>query len=1066
MIDNTTTRTSQVPARGNTQAATPVDPIAATPLRPGSMNSIKIDGGFWGKRQSLNRTVTLPHEVKWLEKFGTLSNFDAVVAGTVAQSRVGREFADSDVYKVLEALAWESGREPSDEIEQTINALLGRVLPALEPDGYLSTKYGHPGEAPRYSDMEWGHELYCYGHLIQAGVARLRTGHTASDPLAALAIKVADHVCATFGESGLQLVCGHPEIEVALVELYRATGEERYLGQANLFIERRGHHTLPDIEFGRTYFQDETPVRDMHSLEGHAVRALYLAAGAIDTAIETGDSELLQAVTRQYEWALARRTYITGGMGSHHQDEAFGDDFELPADRAYCETCAGVGSIMVAWRLLLATGNLEWGDVIERVLYNIVATSPSGDGRSFFYANTLHQREPNHPTDPEEWSPRAANAQRSAWFEVSCCPPNVSRTLAQLASYVATSSDNGIQIIQYMSGNIRMPLPSGGIVALRVETDYPNDSSIRIHVVDAPSQPWNLTLRIPRWAESASVAISHSDGTSESGLAAGPAHVIGNLRTGDSVVLDIPITARFTYPDPRIDAVRGCVALERGPLVMCVQSVEQPSGTDVAHLYVDPSQEVRPENEFLVAHGLIAGGPPAQRGAYSREVPHVELRHAEVVFSPYWAWANSGSTTMRVWVPTTKSLQFQQLQQFELANLIMVGTTAINGTEHHDQSPGRQSTPCPASIEKKWRTAMGQERRGRLTSDNNTKPSNRVTLEAVAALAGVSISTASKALSGRQAVSDATKTKVLAAASELDFHPNRQAQSLALGQSGTVGMITHDLEGRFANPIMMGAEDAFGVGRVSVLLCNSRGDAIREQYHINALLGHRVDGLIVVGARPDPRSSLGQLSVPVVYAYAPSDDPHDMSVTVDNRVSGRLAVEHLLECGRRRIAVISGDSGYGAAVDRVTGAAAALANAGLSIVGGQAIYGAWTESWGRGATRALMEQHGISRRPGSSKSSDEGIDAIICGSDQIARGCLDALRDLGISVPDCVAVVGHDNWESVADGARPPLTSIDMNLENLGRHAANLLLRAIEGHKSEGIEVLPSQLVVRGSTVA
>lgn len=358
---------------------------------------------------------------------------------------------------------------------------------------------------------------------------------------------------------------------------------------------------------------------------------------------------------------------------------------------------------------------------------------------------------------------------------------------------------------------------------------------------------------------------------------------------------------------------------------------------------------------------------------------------------------------------------------------------------------------------------MSEERRGRVARMRSASDGYRVTLADVAAEAGVSISTASKALSGGQPVGAITKTRVLAAASHLNYQPNRQAQSLALGQSGTVGLITNDLDGRFSNPIMMGAEDAFGVGKISVLLCNSRGDTIRERYHINALLGRQVDGLILVGARPDPRPSLGNLPVPVVYAYAPSLDEHDMSVIVDNKISGKLAVEHLLECGRRRIAVISGDPSYGAAVDRVIGASEALEQAGLTMVGGQAIFGAWTESWGRGATRALIERHGVAR--GSDPTgSDDGIDAIICGSDQIARGCLDALREMGLSVPGTVAVVGHDNWESVADGARPPLTSIDMNLEELGRHAANLLLRAISGEKVECTEALRSQLVVRGST--
>ncbi len=329
----------------------------------------------------------------------------------------------------------------------------------------------------------------------------------------------------------------------------------------------------------------------------------------------------------------------------------------------------------------------------------------------------------------------------------------------------------------------------------------------------------------------------------------------------------------------------------------------------------------------------------------------------------------------------------------------------------------------------------------------------RATLADVAALAGVSTATASKALSGRQRVSPAAKQKVHEAAQYLNFSPNHQAQSLARGRSGTVGLITHDLEGRFSTPILMGAEDEFGLGRRPVLLCNSRGDSIREQYHADALIGRQVDGLIIVGFRPDPRPTLGNLDVPVVYAYAPSEDPSDMSVLVDNRLAGRIAAEHLLDCGRGRIAVITGDHSYGAATDRVEGVTAVLKAAGLHMVGGSALYGAWSEEWGRGATRSLLDRHG--------KGS---IDGIICGSDQIARGVLDALRESNLEVPKDISVIGNDNWSPLAEAARPALSTIDMNLEELGRHAATRLIQAMDGNMRPGVEYIAPKLVVRSST--
>jgi LacI family transcriptional regulator len=326
------------------------------------------------------------------------------------------------------------------------------------------------------------------------------------------------------------------------------------------------------------------------------------------------------------------------------------------------------------------------------------------------------------------------------------------------------------------------------------------------------------------------------------------------------------------------------------------------------------------------------------------------------------------------------------------------------------------------------------------------------TLKDVALLAGVSIATVSKALNGRAHVRSETRERVRQAADKLQFSTNALAQNLLAGRTGTVGLLTSDLEGRFSIPVMMGAEDAFGAGSTSVFLCDARGDAIREQHHLRALLGRRVDGLIIVGDTTDPRPSLGhELPVPVVYAYAPSSDASDVSVISDNVSAGRLAAEHVLSCGRRRIAYISGDVTYQAARDRVAGATEALAEAGARFVGDEALYGAWTEGWGRGAVRTLLAR-------------DPAIDAILCGSDQIARGALEALREAGRDVPDEISVMGHDNWEQIATQSRPPLSTIDMNLEKVGRLAAELLFEAIDRRPRPGIHRVQTRLIARGST--
>lgn len=612
-------------------------PVAPTTgrLRPLGIDAVAIDGGFWGQRQRLNADAIIPHALEWETRVGWIDNFVHTLDGTVAESRQGREFSDSDVYKLIEAMAWEFGRSGDATLDAEIERL-GALIEAVQNDeGYVNTKFGNPGQQPRYSDFEWGHELYCFGHLIQAAVARLRTGR-ADSVIVRVGLKAADHVVAEFGDSARAMVCGHPEIEVALAELSRATGEPRYLEQARIFIDRRGHGLLSDIEWGRSYYQDDEPFRGSTVLRGHAVRALYLAAAAVDVAVESDDTELFDAARRQYDTAVARRTYVTGGMGSHHQDEAFGDDFELPTDRAYCETCAGVGSVMVAWRLLLATGDLRYGDIIERTLYNVVAASPSEDGRAFFYSNTLHRRTPAAAAPPDRQVPRANSSLRAPWFEVSCCPTNVARTLATLGGYLAVGTDDGVAVVQYAPGRIAV-----GDIRLRVETGYPYDGEVRVVVESAPG-PFALDLRIPGWAEGATV-----DGEA---VSPGSFRVDG-VTEGDVVELVLPVGPRVVRPDSRIDAVRGSVAVERGPLVLCAESVDLPDGMSVNEFEVDAATVVADGVGAVVEGrgvGHLAEPWPYGDGSDVAEAP------VDVALVPYHSWANRGPATMRVWLPEAR----------------------------------------------------------------------------------------------------------------------------------------------------------------------------------------------------------------------------------------------------------------------------------------------------------------------------------------------------------------------------------------------------------------------------
>ncbi|SER10350.1 hypothetical protein SAMN04487983_101168 [Streptomyces sp. yr375] len=632
-------------------AVLPVAPTRGR-LRPLGLDEVRITGGFWARRRHVNATATLDHCRDWMERVGWIGNFRAAAQGRIHRDRRGREFADSDVYKLLEAMAWEAGHGDGTALDQRIAALTETIAPAQEPDGYLNTAFGRPGQQPRYSDLEWGHELYCYGHLIQAGVAQTRA--RGEGELAKIARRAADHVCAAFGPGGIERVCGHPEIETALVELARATGEQRYLDQARLFVDRRGHGTLAEIEFGRAYYQDDVPVRTADVLRGHAVRALYLAAGAVDVAVETGDDELLAAVVRQWETTVARRTYLTGGMGSHHRDESFGDDFVLPPDRAYSETCAGVASVMLSWRLLLATGEPRFADLAERTLFNVVATSPSDDGRAFFYANTLHRRRRGTAAPADTDSPRAESSLRAPWFAVSCCPTNVARTLALLPAYLATADDHGIQLHQYADAEIT----TAGI-ALRVRTDYPSDGTVTVHVDRSPSDhPWTLSLRVPAWTEGATTRLVDPDGVRRT-VAPGTATLTRRFRPGDEIRLELPMAPRWIAPDPRIDAVRGTVAVQRGPLVYCAESVDLPDQRDIDVVRVDPSAEpqdgpddtVVAPGELAATQGESADSPWPYQPFDQPTAPTAERTGITLV--PYHSWANCGPSTMRVWLPTT-----------------------------------------------------------------------------------------------------------------------------------------------------------------------------------------------------------------------------------------------------------------------------------------------------------------------------------------------------------------------------------------------------------------------------
>ncbi|MDT0267318.1 LacI family DNA-binding transcriptional regulator [Streptomyces sp. DSM 44915] len=327
-----------------------------------------------------------------------------------------------------------------------------------------------------------------------------------------------------------------------------------------------------------------------------------------------------------------------------------------------------------------------------------------------------------------------------------------------------------------------------------------------------------------------------------------------------------------------------------------------------------------------------------------------------------------------------------------------------------------------------------------------------VTIHDVATLAGVSPGTVSKAINGRGKLRPETRERVLDAARRLGFRPNEMARGLSSGRSFTVGLVTTDSVGRFSLPVLLGAEDALGAGRISVFLCDTRGDQIREQHYVRTLLDRRIDGLIVTGRRTDPRPPLRlPQPVPVVYALGPSTDPADVSLVTDDAEGARLVVAHLLATGRRRIAHLTGPEHHLAASVRAEHTVRALREAGVELSGGRVHFGSWDEAWGRQAARMAL-------------LADPAVDALFCGNDQIARGAADALREAGRRVPDEIALVGYDNWDVMAEACRPTLTTVDMNLAELGRTAALTLMDAIDGRPARGVRTVPCRLVVRDST--
>lgn len=604
----------------------PVVPVASTALQPLPFDAIRLTDGFMARLQAENAGTSIPRGHDHLERQRAWVNFENAAAGRVGEPYFGPNFEDGEAFKWLEAVAWERGRRPAGDLDAWLERYSALARAAQDDDGYLATFNQAAGKRGRYEWISFDHEIFNMATMIQAAVAQFRT--TGRTVLLDVARRAADHLDATFGWGKREELCGHPLVEMALVEVYRVTGERRYLNLASYFVEHRGHGTMTDPtwqHWSSTYFSDRIPVRETVYPEGHAVRAVYLASGATDVAIETGDTELLAILRRQWDNMVEAKMYVNGSLGARWEGESFGDPYELPTDRGYGETCAAIASTQWSWRLLLATGDARYADLIERQFYNAVLSGVSLDGDKYFYVNPLQVREGAIPYDN-----RMGASGRHEWFGCSCCPTNLMRTLAVIHHYAATATGDGVQLHQFASADIQ-----AGPVTLRVRTGYPWDGDVVIEIVATPASDWELAVRIPGWASGATLDSAEVE-------AGGYARIRRVWQAGEVVTLRLPMAPRAVRGHHRVDAVRGSVAIERGPLVYAIEQVDQDTGVTVDDVGLA-------DHDFTVEQrDDILGGIPTVR-LHGRVGPDGPA--ADVVAIPYFMWANRELGPMKVWLP-------------------------------------------------------------------------------------------------------------------------------------------------------------------------------------------------------------------------------------------------------------------------------------------------------------------------------------------------------------------------------------------------------------------------------
>ena len=601
----------------------------------------RAQGGFWAERQRVNLASSLVHAFGRLESSGNFNNLRLAQGKGEGEYREPL-FMDSDIYKWLEAVGYALSRSQNTDLREKADFAIQILAQTQQNDGYLNSYYQflHPDRI--WHELAQGHELYCAGHLFEAAVAFKRG--TGEDSLLDIAVKFADLIDREFGPEGRNGPPGHPEIELALVELARETGEPRYLELSEFFLDQRGRGTLIGYKrFPDYYYQDRVPVRNSSVLEGHAVRQLYLTAGMTDLYLEKGDQRLWQALNRLWQDLVTRKLHITGGVGARHFGEAFGKAYELPNDTTYCETCAAIANVMWNWRMLLATRESRYADLMERSLYNCVLAGVSLDGTRYFYENPLS-------------SP--GGLERPTWYGCACCPPNLMRLVELIAHHSATFDGNGIQIHQFVDGDFQFDGEFGSCV-LRIETEYPHQGDMDIIFAEVPSQPISLAIRVPSWAkESMQVLLSGSEvGTrdEEKGY-----HTVSHTwMPGDRVAVSMDLRPRLTVANPRVDATRGALAIERGPLVYCLEEVDNNSPEKLADLRINPLAQLTEKFEadllwgvvMIAAQGWETHANDWDEFLYQSYPAPSNGQEVSLAAAPYYTWANRGAGAMQVWIP-------------------------------------------------------------------------------------------------------------------------------------------------------------------------------------------------------------------------------------------------------------------------------------------------------------------------------------------------------------------------------------------------------------------------------